>query len=205
MKNKFSIVAFFCAISLLMTSCDELDIDDAWIDNTTGDNQQPNSGNLEAIDLGLSVKWGSMNLSAKTVDGEGISVYFGDGKGNDGYFDASDEEESGSISGTTYDIVHNTLGGKWRMPTKEEWEELATLHVERVYDYNYYCSKVTSSDGSYIIIPDENYWSSSHSPSSSYYEKGARYYYFQSSYSRIDVGYKTSPFDKYYIRPVCDY
>lgn len=85
-----------------------------------------------AVDLGLSVKWASCDFLAEEPmeDGECFAwgelvpnhkgtieayTYYRDGS----YVDIGDE-----ISGTEYDVVHMTLGGKWRMPTADEVKEL---------------------------------------------------------------------------------
>lgn len=45
------------------------------------------------------------------------------------------------IAGTQYDVAHVKLGGKWRLPTKEDVEELiscCSVKIQRVsYDYSY--------------------------------------------------------------------
>ena len=58
-------------------------------------------GNLEYVDLGLSVKWASRNVGA-----------------------AGPEETGGFFSWSEDDIAHAKLGGSWRMPTTKEMKEL---------------------------------------------------------------------------------
>ena len=58
-------------------------------------------GNLEYVDLGLSVKWASRNVGA-----------------------AGPEQTGGFFSWSEDDIAHAKLGGSWRMPTTKEMKEL---------------------------------------------------------------------------------
>ena len=58
-------------------------------------------GNLEYVDLGLSVKWASRNVGA-----------------------AGPEQTGGFFSWSEDDIAHARLGGSWRMPTTKEMNEL---------------------------------------------------------------------------------
>ena len=58
-------------------------------------------GNLEYVDLGLSVKWASRNVGA-----------------------AGPEQTGGFFSWSEDDIAHAKLGGSWRMPTTKEINEL---------------------------------------------------------------------------------
>ena len=51
-----------------------------------------------------------------------------------------------NIEGTEYDIAHVLLGGKWRLPTKEDFEELnAYCRVGLMRRYSYHYSIATSS------------------------------------------------------------
>lgn len=58
-------------------------------------------GNLEYVDLGLSIKWASRNVGA-----------------------AGPEQTGGFFSWSEDDIAHARLGGSWRMPTTKEINEL---------------------------------------------------------------------------------
>jgi len=93
---------------------------------------------VEAVDLGLSVKWANMNVGAKRSTGYGT------------YFAWGETQPKTYYSWTTYkwskgegqlpvkysnndrkfqlapsdDAAHACWGGNWRMPTKAEYEEL---------------------------------------------------------------------------------
>ncbi|MBQ6081340.1 MAG: Ig-like domain-containing protein [Bacteroidales bacterium] len=100
---------------------------------------------IEAIDLGLSVKWGSVNLGTSRPDEYGDSYYsWGETEIDDLYywedytkFGTYDYKNTSTYGFTKYngldgksvldpedDVAHVKLGGKWRMPTIEEFREL---------------------------------------------------------------------------------
>ena len=89
---------------------------------------------IEALDLGLSVKWGSCNLGAEYPWDCGLFFSWGNvtGHGSDGYIFDTDNYAAtpgstldGSIPGiATYDAARAMLGGKWRIPTTTEFVEL---------------------------------------------------------------------------------
>ena len=151
---------------------------------------------IEEVDLGLSVKWASMNLGAKNKYDCGLFYRFGELTGH-GCFDTFDRSWSSyftSIGGNgnsssdcggskdpladykgiviplEFDAAHETLGGTWRMPTRQEINELVDnctftwLSVDQTYSI---CAmKATSNvNGKSIIIP----MSGCYSPSSTGY------------------------------------
>ena len=85
-----------------------------------------------AVDLGLSVKWSKMNMGADHPSVNFVGSYYawGDttdlGKwgGLDKYWPESKAMPSMPISGTDIDFARQRWGGKWRLPTMEEWREL---------------------------------------------------------------------------------
>lgn len=85
-----------------------------------------------AIDLGLSVKWSKMNMGADHPSVNFVGSYYawGDitdlGKwgGLDKYWPESKPMPTQSINSTNIDFAHLCWGGKWRLPTQEEWLEL---------------------------------------------------------------------------------
>jgi len=96
----------------------------------------PTAG-VEYVDLGLSVLWATCNLGATAPEELGDPYSWGETstKDVDGYMwsssydplgdGANGNDDIGSdISGTQYDAAHVKLGGKWRMPTREESNEL---------------------------------------------------------------------------------
>lgn len=83
---------------------------------------------IDAVDLGLSVKWSTKNLGA--VSSEGFGDYFAWGEvAPKSAYSAENYIHKGvnlgvNISGTEYDAATQILGEDWRMPTKEEVQEL---------------------------------------------------------------------------------
>ena len=93
---------------------------------------------VQAVDLGLSVKWANMNVGATTPEGYGDYFAWGETAakatydwGN--YFDTNDggntftkynNEGGKTILDPEDDAAHVNWGGSWRMPTKTECQEL---------------------------------------------------------------------------------
>lgn len=81
----------------------------------------------EYVDLGLSVKWASWNMGASSDQEVGGYYGWGDATGtlksryNNDYAVGNTKTD---IAGTKYDLAHAKWGGKWRMPTQAEFEEL---------------------------------------------------------------------------------
>ena len=93
---------------------------------------------VEAVDLGLSVKWANMNVGAKKASGFGTYFAWGETKSKDYYswntyaWSKGDSQFLTKYSTTDRrsqlapgdDAAHINLGGEWRMPTVDEFEEL---------------------------------------------------------------------------------
>lgn len=100
----------------------------------------------EAIDMGVSVKWASSNLGADQPEQDGGYYAYGELGTKDSYFpdnykyyDSSTYEFlylGDNISGNVYfDAAAATLGGKWRMPTYQEFMELRENSTTAVVTY----------------------------------------------------------------------
>ena len=90
------------------------------------------------VDLGLSVKWATMNVGATTPEGYGDYFAWGETSTKDTYdwstyFDTNDggdtftkynNEGGKTVLDPEDDAAHVNWGGSWRMPTKAEWQEL---------------------------------------------------------------------------------
>ena len=128
-------------VALCMSSCKDDDEDCSYSVATS-----------DAVDLGLSVKWARCNLGATNREDYGDYFTWGETKsatdsectwesykyangakynltkyvpearaskdGYNGFFDNK------TVLDPEDDAAHVVLGGKWRMPTKAEWEEL---------------------------------------------------------------------------------
>lgn len=107
----------------------------------------------KAVDLGLSVKWANCNLGASSPEQQGGKYLWGDGYNTGDPFDYVAPAVS-KISGTDYDVVKNTWGGNWRIPTKSELKELAhKCSWSRTTINGVYGMKFTGSNGNYIFLP----------------------------------------------------
>lgn len=83
-----------------------------------------------AVDLGLSVKWASLNLGAKKAEDPGYYYSWGELEPKEAYssanytFNESNYDECVTLHPED-DAASVTLGGLWRMPTISEVQELA--------------------------------------------------------------------------------
>lgn len=116
-----------------------------------------------AVDLGLSVKWASCNLGAQepyetggyykwgetepSTSGERSEYIWWD---NDSqrYLDIGED-----ICGTEYDAAHTILSGHWRMPTKEEIDELTSICEMSMHTMGDYYVVEFSNNGASISLP----------------------------------------------------
>lgn len=90
----------------------------------------------EAVDLGLSVKWATCNIGASKSEEYGKYYAWGDVTGlaqkssvvpmfsGKGGFPRNPNYKLNNDLSSEYDAAHVKFGGKWRMPTKSEFEEL---------------------------------------------------------------------------------
>ena len=115
----------------------------------------------EWVDLGLSVKWATCNIGAESPEDYGDYFAWGEVETKDdyslktylyynentGYIDIGS-----NISGTQYDVAHVKWGGGWRMPTREEFEELLRCYTF----YDFYILHVRGNNGYSIYLPAAN-------------------------------------------------
>ena len=141
----------------------------------------------EAVDLGLSVKWATCNVGASSWEGEGDRFawgetstkteynrenykwgtpyynYYGDIKGLK-YIKYCTDSDYGTVDNkTTLDAYDDAAtakwGGNWRMPTKEEVQELfdnsSFVRIRRNGVSGFY---LIGKNGNYIFLQDDDYW-----------------------------------------------
>jgi hypothetical protein len=95
-------------------------------------------GGVEAVDLGLSVKWANMNVGAKKASGFGSYFAWGEtqpkeyyswntyawSKGNTQFLTKYSSTDKRTRLAPTDDAASANWGDNWRMPTAEEFDEL---------------------------------------------------------------------------------
>ncbi|MBQ8222056.1 MAG: DUF1566 domain-containing protein [Bacteroidales bacterium] len=168
----------------------------------------------EWVDLGLSVKWATCNVGAKTPEAEGNYYAWGEIVPKDNYSienSVTYEQQMDDFSGNAqYDAATANWGGDWRMPTETEMRELVnrcTWEWTTQNDVKGY--KVTGPNGNSIFLPVtgyftgttfisgtcgySNYWSST-----PYSNDNAYYLFFYSSSHRVlsndrNYGYAVRP------------
>ena len=146
----FAIVGLAMATTLslsMLTACDDDDDDDdltetvyddddadSSSDDTDGDSSTDDADDSSttagtAVDLGLSVKWATVNIGATLPADYGNYYAWGETETKDEYTEDNSvtygDSSFGDISGdATYDAATANWGSSWRMPTYDEFKEL---------------------------------------------------------------------------------
>ena len=122
---------------------------------------------MELVDLGLSVKWANKNLGALTSERPGQLLSWGELAQKSSYFDNyyeyynsyySYQDIGSDISSTQYDAAYSQSGGKYRMPTRAEMQELidrCTITNEIVNGVDGF--RITGPNGNSIFMPASGY------------------------------------------------
>lgn len=159
--------------------------------NGQNDLSTPVSGSkdgYEYVDLGLSVKWATMNLGATAANDKGTGYRFGqiipDNEDIDIYQESGEYTELihfevdafGSLT-ADYDAATQNWGKNWRMPTDYELQELVDkctwtyTQLEGVFGYKINGRVMKDQLGAerdysenWIFLPDSDYFSSTESP-----------------------------------------
>ena len=155
----------------------EPQIADIVVDNP----DEPTPGQM--IDLGLSVKWAGWDVGSDSPEvpgdlyawgetetkseytSENYSHYINDNIGGNWRTTGFYCNIGHDISGTQYDAAHVKWGGSWRMPTKEEAEELLSLCTKKKVTYRGQEGwLLTGPNGNKIFLKPTttsgNYWTS---------------------------------------------
>ena len=107
----------------------------------------------EPVDLGLSVKWSSWNVGASSVEEYGGLYSWGDPTGT-ATISGPGIHAGGEISGTEYDIARAKWGDSWRMPTKDEMDELVSKCTSVAATRNGISGMdITGPNGNTIFLP----------------------------------------------------
>ena len=112
---------------------DDDDNDDDDVDDSVSiaDDGYEVSGTINGhyyVDLGLSVKWADRNIGALSSSAYGDNYAWGETETKDEYTESNSVTygvEMDDIAGNAeYDAATANWGSKWRMPTRDEFEEL---------------------------------------------------------------------------------
>ena len=121
--------------------------------------------NHEAVDLGLSVLWATMDVGASSEERYGDCFLWGDPNGEKtkkvlNSFWArwlKGGPTINNISGNKqYDTATYMWGSSWRMPTAKEFEELATQCIWELIDNKHV--KITGPNGNSIVLDNRWHW-----------------------------------------------
>ena len=135
----------------------------------------------ETVDLGIvvngkTIKWGSFNLGATKPEEYGDYYAWGETEPKEDYgWSTYKFGRSGTNVCTKYnyydnktvldtgpegdDVASKLLGGKWRMPTEEEWNELITQCTFTATERNGIQGvQVTAANGKNIFLPSAGFW-----------------------------------------------
>lgn len=158
------------------------------IQKQDSDDTQP-----KAVDLGLSVKWASMNIGANNIGDPGLYFAWGETsqkskstpydmehyafgkfiKFDDDYGEWHCKSIGSSIIGTNRDAAHALWGGEWRMPTNKEVKELIEKCVfEPGYENGIRGRWAIGPNGNRIFLPSGGFANSTISELSMYDDRG---------------------------------
>ncbi len=141
--KKIRIFAALCCAAVLFAACETNEPN-----ANQSNNHDPKSGTKEAVDLGLSVNWATFNVGATKPEEYGNYYAWGETDRRDNYgwdyykygFSREELVKYCGISDYAENKTTDTLttlqamddaatanwGNEWRMPTKDEWQELLT-------------------------------------------------------------------------------
>ncbi len=130
---------------------------DTYISSPTG-----NIGGYGYVDLGLSVKWATCNVGASKPSVSGNHYGWGEVRPKSSYTKKSykTKVKKKDISGNdSYDAARVAWGSSWRMPTKDEIDELVSScnWVWTSYE-GHLGMKVTGPNGNSIFLPAAGYY-----------------------------------------------
>lgn len=129
--------------------------------STDGLHAQVVSGSINGhdyVDLGLSVKWATCNVGADSPEEYGDYYAWGETSTKSSYTEKNSKAYGKNIDdikgNSYYDVARANWGGKWRMPTKKEIQELkekCTWTWTAIGSHSGY--KVTGPSGKSIFLP----------------------------------------------------
>ncbi len=190
---------------------------------TSGKTSEPTTGSInghEWVDLGLSVKWATCNMGANSPWDYGDYYAWGetntksDFTADNSVTYAKNMATIDSIAGNpTYDAARASWGGTWRLPTREEIDELVKCKRKWTTKGGHKGYKITGPNGNSIFLPAAGWRGGT-----SLYEAGVHGYYWSAMPDENDtsIAYALYFFRGYFcghwnyrhyglsVRPVCD-
>lgn len=119
--------------------------------------QEKGIATSQIVDLGLSVKWAGWNVGATSPEKYGKLYGWADPTGlksSDNLNDYPSVNPPTNITGTSYDIARVKWGGDWRIPTKNEMNELIEKCKWTLITYKKVKGfKITGPNGNSIFMP----------------------------------------------------
>lgn len=205
MKKIFYFVALV-AISLLLVQCEQI---------SYGNNASGSHNGHEYVDLGLSVKWATCNVGAESPEDYGDYFAFGELEPKTTYNWSTYNDDWGyefgapDLLASYSDAATVNWGDTWRMPTKDELEDL-------YYDCEWKWTKfkgiegykITGANGNSIFLPAASFMIEDKlkgkNYSNYYWSKSIGTYLQFSEYGvHVSDGHGSSFFEGFPIRPVC--
>ena len=125
----------------------------------------PDANHPHMIDLGLpsGTKWSCCNVGASTPESYGGYFAWGETSGKSAYdwysYQYSDsyancEHIGDDIAGTEYDVATAAWGSSWKMPTREQYQELFDNTTSIWFTMNGVDGRLfTGSNGGFIFLP----------------------------------------------------
>ena len=138
----------------------ELKVDEGKTSAAQDEAQQQQHGisTDQKVDLGLSVYWAGWNVGATSPEYYGDYYAWGETNAKSSYTEDNSStygKSMGSIAGnSTYDVARAKWGGSWRMPTKDQFQELLDRCTWTWTTYKGVDGyKVTGPNGNSIFLP----------------------------------------------------
>ena len=153
MKHFFYLALFFISVNISVDAQD--------LRNICPDRNHPH-----AIDLGTGVLWACCNVGASDPLDYGDTYEWGTTRVWRNYRTQyiAENVTINNISGSEYDVARMKWGGKWRMPTIDEVENLYDRVTSGRYTWGSDPVLIFKGNGKQIVLPSENeegnYWSS---------------------------------------------
>ena len=183
-------------------------------------------GQINAVDLGLSVLWADSNVGVSSENPVGGLYGWGDATGQKNTVDIADyvplrkflsNQIIGDIGGGENDIASRLCGENWRTPNRKHWEELLKkCQWESVKEGPIKGYKVCGPNGNSIFLPFTGiryekivsnkesagyYWTSEMAEGD---RTNAYYFYFDEEMPNDSVNNRNFVYSGRAIRPICE-